>query len=55
MKGLPNSNHEECVYCKKIPSRISTIIIRTNNISKTFYSCIAHPKQAMIIAQRCTA
>ena len=55
MKGLPNSNHEECVYCKRIPSRISTIIIRTGTISKTYYSCIFHPEQVMTIVKRCIA
>ena len=54
-KGLPNSNHEECVYCKRIPSRISTIIIRTGTMTKTFYSCITHPEQSMIIVKRCIA
>jgi hypothetical protein len=52
MKGLPNENNEPCELCKKIPSRISTIIIRTGTISKTFYSCIAHPQKVMLIAKR---
>ncbi len=52
MKGLPNLNHEQCASCKKIPSRISTIMIKTGTITKTFYSCIAHPQKVMLIAQR---